>query len=163
VTQPPDDRPPAAEPYDVHKYDADEYDADTDPADYVEPSEEQLAARAVRANRATRGALAGILGLEALVTLLVPRAIAYTSSGLGPTRAGLLIGLAVVMVAAAGLVRRPWGIALGSVLQLAFILTGIVLSSMYVIGIIFAAIWLALLNLRHELVGTPGGLRMFVS
>ena len=31
------------------------------------------------------------------------------------------------------------------------------------IGVIFAAIWLALLNLRHELVGTPGGLRMFVS
>jgi hypothetical protein len=130
---------------------------------WVEPTPEQIAARAARANRATRGAMAGILGLEALVVLLVPRAIAYTSSGLGGSRTAILIGLAVLLVIGAGLVRRPWGIGLGSVLQLAFILTGVLLTAMFVVGVIFAAIWLALLNLRHEIVGTPGGLRMFVS
>jgi hypothetical protein len=128
-----------------------------------EPTEEQYAERAKRANRATRGALAGVLGLEALVVLLVPRAIAYTSTGLGGARTGTLIGLAVLMVLTAGLLRRPWGIAVGSVLQLLFILTGVLLVSMFVVGIIFAAIWLSLLNLRHELVCTPGGLRIFVS
>lgn len=144
----------------------------TDPLEPAEPGEsvegaqptpEQYAERARRANRATRGALAGVLGLEALVVLLVPRAIAYTSTGLGGTRTGLLIGLAVLMVLAAGLLRRPWGIAVGSVLQLMFILTGVLLVSMFIVGIIFAAIWLSLLNLRHELVGTPGGVRIFIS
>lgn len=128
-----------------------------------EPTAEQFAERAVRADKATRGALAGILALEALVVLLMPRAIAFTATGLGGTRTGLLIGLAAVMVAAAALLRRPWGIGLGSLLQVAFILTGILLAAMFVIAAIFTAIWLYLLNLRHELVGTPGGVRMLVS
>jgi hypothetical protein len=138
----------------------------TDPAQPdqpAEPTEEQRAERAVRADRATRGALAAVLCLEALVVLLVPRAIAFTDTGLGGTRAGLLIALAVIMVAAAGLVRRPWGIGLGSVLQLPFILTGIWLTALFVIAAIFATIWLTLLNLRRELVGTPGGIRMLAS
>lgn len=129
----------------------------------TEPTDEQIAERAVRANKATRGALAAILGLEAFVVLLVPRAIAFTSTGLGVTRTVLLIALAMLMVAAAALLRRRWGIGAGSVLQVAFILLGIWLVAMFVIAAIFAAIWLYLLNLRHELVGTPGGLRMLVS
>ena len=137
---------------------------DRDPADEpIEPTQEQIAERARRADKATRSALAGILGLEALVVLLVPRAIAFTSTGLGGVRAGLLIGLAVVMVLAAGVQRRPWGIAVGSGLQVLFILTGIWLAAMFVVGAIFAMIWIYVLTLRHELVGTPGGARMLVS
>ncbi len=128
-----------------------------------EPTEEQLAERAARADRATRGALAAILGLEAFVALLVPRAIAYTENGLGGTRTALLIGLAVLLVAAAAVQRRPWGIGVGSALQVLFIVTGILLAAMFVVAAIFAGIWLYLLNLRHELVGTPSGLRMLRS
>lgn len=127
------------------------------------PTAEQLAERAKRADKATRGALAAVLGLEAFVVLLVPRAIAYTESGLGGARTGVLIGLAVLMVAAATQLRRPWGIGIGSVLQVAFVLTGIWLVAMFVIAAIFLGIWLYLLNLRHELVGTPGGVRMLLS
>ena len=127
------------------------------------PTQEQIAERAARANRATRGALAGILALEALVTLLVPRAIAFTEAGLGGTRTAILIGLAVVLAVAAGLVRRPFGIGLGSALQLAFIATGIFIAAMFAVGVVFAAIWGYLLKLRHELVGTPGGVRALVS
>jgi hypothetical protein len=134
-----------------------------DPDGTAEPTDEQRAERAARADRATRGALAGILALEALVVLLVPRAIAFTATGLGATRAGLLIALAVIMIAAAGLMRRPWGIGLGSVLQLPFVLTGMWLTAMFVVAAIFATIWLSLLNLRRELVGTPGGIRMLAS
>ncbi len=83
-----------------------------------EPTAEQVAERAVRADRSTRGALAAILGLEALVVLLVPRAIAFTATGLGGVRAGVLIGLAVLLVAAAAVQRRSWGIGAGSALQL---------------------------------------------
>ena len=75
----------------------------------------------------------------------------------------ILIGLAVVMIAAAGLVRRPFGIGLGSVLQVLFVLTGVLLPAMFVVGVIFACIWGYLLSLRHELVGTPTGWRMLVS
>lgn len=128
----------------------------------TEPTPEQLAERAVRANKATRGALAAILGLEAVVTLLVPRAIAFTT-GLGLTRTLILVGLAVLMIIAAGLLRRPFGIGLGSALQVLFVLTGILLPAMFVVGAIFAAIWGYLLSLRHELVGTPGGWRLLVS
>jgi uncharacterized protein DUF4233 len=133
------------------------------PGTSLTPTPEQVAERAARANRATRGALAGVLGLEALVTLLVPRALAFTSTGLGVTRTVLLISLAVLMVVAAGLVRRPFGIGVGSALQVLFVLTGVMLVAMFVVGVIFAAIWGRLLMLRHELVGTPGGWRLLVS
>lgn len=129
----------------------------------VEPTAEQLAERAARADRATRRALAAILGLEALVTLLVPRALAFTSTGLGLTRTLILVGLAVVMVVAAGLARRRFGIGLGSTLQVLFVLTGVLLPAMFVVGLIFAAIWGYLLSLRHELVGTPAGWRITIS
>jgi hypothetical protein len=127
----------------------------------VELDDEVLAERAKRTDRMTRGALAGVLGLEAVVTLLVPRAIAFTT-GLGLTRTTVLIGLAVVLIAAAGLVRRPWGIGLGSALQVAFVLTGIMLPAMFVVGAIFLAIWARLLWLRHELIGAPGGWRILL-
>jgi hypothetical protein len=129
----------------------------------TEPTAQQFAERAARADRATRGALAAVLGLQALVALLVPRALAFTDVGLGLTRTLLLISLAVVMIAAAALVRRPWGIGFGSALQVPFLLTGVWLTAMFVIAVIFAAIWLYLLKLRHELVGTPGGIRLLVS
>lgn len=123
------------------------------------PTPEQIAERAVRADRATRAAMAGVLGLQALVVLLVPRAIRFTV-GLGATRTSLLIALAVLFVAAAAVARRSWGIGLGSALQVPFLLTGLWIVSMFFVGVVFAAIWLYLLNLRHELVGTPGGIRM---
>ena len=124
-----------------------------------EPTPEQYAARARRADKATRGAMAGILGLEALVVLLIPRAIAFTT-GLGTVRTTILFVLAGVLIVAAALVRRPWGIALGSALQVVFFLTGILILAMFVVGAIFAAIWGRLLVLRHEVIGGPGGFRL---
>jgi hypothetical protein len=133
------------------------------PEQVAPPTPEQVAERARRADKATRRALGGVLGLEALVVLLVPRAIAFTAAGLGATRTVVLIVLAVIMVVAAAMTRRSWGIGFGSVLQLLFILTGVFLSAMFAVGAIFAVIWIYLLTLRHELVGTPGGARMLVS
>lgn len=134
----------------------------TDPPSQAEPTAEDYAERARRADRATKGALAAVLALEALVALLVPRAIAFTSTGLGTARTIALVALAVLLVVGAGTVRRGYGIALGSVLQIPFLLTGIWLFAMFVLGAIFLGIWVWLLRLRRELVGTPGGLRLFV-
>jgi hypothetical protein len=129
----------------------------------VSAGADDAAQRAHRADRATRGALAGVLGLEAVVTLLVPRALAFSDGGLGVAKTVVLVALAVLMVAAAGLLRRSWGIGIGSALQVLFVLTGIWLLAMLIVGAIFAAIWGRLLFLRRDLVGTPGGWRILSS
>lgn len=134
-------------------------DSAADPEGPVEPTPEMYAERARRADKASRGVLAAVLGLEALVTLLIPRTIAFTT-GLGPVRTGICIGLAVILVVAAGLARRPWGIALGSALQVAFLATGILIATMFLVAALFIAVWLRVLMFRHEVVGSPGGLRM---
>ena len=122
-----------------------------------------VTARRTRADRATRGVLAALLGLEALVVLLVPRAIAQTSTGLDTTKTVVLIGLAGVLIVAAFLLRRPFGIGFGSLLQLAVLATAVLTLVMLVVGLIFAATWLWVLSMRRDLAGKPGGLRMLVS
>jgi hypothetical protein len=135
----------------------------TEPAEdrSAEPTPEQYAERARRADKASRGALAGVLGFEALVTLLIPRTIAFTT-GLGPVRTGICIGLAVVLLAGAALVRRPWGIGLGSGLQVPFLATGGLIATMFLVAALFIAVWLRILMFRHEVVGSPGGVRMLL-
>lgn len=127
------------------------------------PTPEQYAERAKRADKATRGGMSGLLALEAVVALLIPRAIAFSGDGLSLTKTIVLIALAVLLIAAAGMTRRPWGVAFGSVLQLALILSGILTLAMLVLGLLFGATWFWLLKVRHDLVGTPGGLRMLIS
>jgi hypothetical protein len=138
-------------------------DAELAPAEPPQLTEEQLAARRAKANRSTRGVLAAILCLEALVVLLMPRALAQTSGGLGTTKTTILIALAVIMVIAGFLLRRPWGIGAGSVLQLLYLATGIWLPAALIPAALLVGSWLFTLNLRHDIVGTPGGARMLVS
>jgi hypothetical protein len=51
------------------------------------------------------------------------------------------IGLALVLVFTCAVVSKPWGLALGWILQLLLILSGIVEPTMYVVGALFAASW----------------------
>ena len=129
----------------------------------TEPTPEELVERAERADKSISRALAGVLWLEAVCVLLVPRAIAQTSVGLTGVKTGLLIGFAVVLVAAGLFVRRRFGIAVGSVLQLPMFAIGAWVFGFLIVAAIFLGAWLYLLNLRHELVGTPGGVRMLIS
>lgn len=128
-----------------------------------ELTEEEKAERIGRADAGSRGVMAGVLGLEALVVLLVPRALAASSTGLGTTRTLILVGLAVVLIAAAGMMRRSYGVAVGGALQLPVMLTGIWIGAMFIVAGIFWAVWYRVLVLRRDVVGTPGGLRMLVS
>jgi hypothetical protein len=129
----------------------------------AEPTEEELASRRAKADRATRAVLAALLCLEALVVLLVPRAIAQTSTGLDAAKSVVLIGLAVVLLVTAGLLRRPWGIGLGSALQLAVLATSVLAHALIIIGLMFIGLWWWVLTMRRDLAGKPGGLRMLVS
>jgi hypothetical protein len=115
------------------------------------------AADPVRAAGALRGAAAGVLVLEGIAVLFVPRGIAQTEEGLGGVRLTLLLALAVVLVLASGVQRRPQGLVIATALQVPLLLTGLINSVMWFVGGIFVLIWLYLLQVRKELLGSPFG------
>jgi len=109
----------------------------------------------VRAARALRGAAAAVLVLEGIAVLFVPRGIAQTEAGLGGGQLTLLLVLAVVLVLAGGVQRRPWGVVVGTALQVPLLLTGLLTGAMWFVGGVFVLIWLYLLQIRKELLGSP--------
>ena len=115
-------------------------------------------ARRARVERAARGMLSAALCLEALTVLFVPRAIAPLSDGgLTGARLTALLVLAAALLVAAGLQRTRAGLLLGSLLQLAVVASGVLVGAMYVLGVLFAAVWVYLLRVRRELTGLGRG------
>lgn len=111
----------------------------------------------VRAGRALGGAAAAVLLLEGIVVLFVPRGIAQTGDGLTGGRLAVLLVLALVLILASGLQRRPRGVLIGTALQVPLLLTGLLDSVMWFLAGLFVLIWLYLLQLRKELLGSPFG------
>ena len=111
----------------------------------------------VRAGRALNGAAAGILVLEGIATLFIPRGIAQTGEGLTGPRLTYLLVLAVVLILASGVQRRTRGVVIGTVLQVPLLLTGLFDSVMWLVAGAFVLIWLYLLQVRKELLGSPFG------
>ncbi|SNR52768.1 DUF4233 domain-containing protein [Blastococcus mobilis] len=111
----------------------------------------------VRAGRALNGAAAGILVLEGIAALFVPRGIAQSGDGLTSGRLTYLLVLAVVLILAAGIQRRPRGLVIGTALQLPLLLTGLFSGVMWLVAGAFVLIWLYLLQVRKELLGSPFG------
>ena len=109
----------------------------------------------VRAARALRGAAAAVLVLEGIAVLFVPRGIAQTEAGLGGGQLTLLLVLAVVLVLASGVQRRPQGLIVATALQVPLLLTGLLTGAMWFVGGVFVLIWLYLLQIRKELLGSP--------
>jgi hypothetical protein len=111
----------------------------------------------VRAGRALGGAAAAILLLEGIAVLFVPRGIAQSGDGLTGFRLTVLIVLAVLLILASGMQRRPQGLLIGTVLQVPLLLTGFFGSAMWLVGAVFVLIWAYLLQIRKELLGSPFG------
>jgi hypothetical protein len=110
-----------------------------------------------RAARALGGAAAAVLLLEGIAVMFVPRGIAQSGEGLTGVRLAVLLVLAVVLILASGLQRRPQGALIGTVLQVPLLLTGLMNSVMWFLGGVFVLIWLYLLQVRKELLGSPFG------
>ncbi len=110
-----------------------------------------------RAARALGGAAAAVLLLEGIAVLFVPRGIAQTGEGLTGGRLTLLLVLSAVLILSSGLQRRPQGALIGTVLQVPLLLTGLMNGVMWFLGGVFVLIWLYLLQLRKELLGSPFG------
>ena len=69
-------------------------------------------------------------------------------------------GLALACLLVAGLLRRPWGYALGSALQVGVVATGFLVPAMFFLGAVFAVLWVVALRagarIEHELAAAPG-------
>jgi hypothetical protein len=59
-------------------------------------------------------------------------------------------GGAVLCFALAGLVRQPWGLPAGSVLQVAVVATGFVVPVMFFLGVLFGGLWFLVLHLGRK-------------
>jgi hypothetical protein len=81
-----------------------------------------------------------ILLLEAIVVgLAIPVAVVV---GGGGARAVWALGaLTVVLVVAAGLARRPQGVAIGWVCQVLVLLAGFVVPALAFVGLVFLGVW----------------------
>jgi hypothetical protein len=84
---------------------------------------------------------ATVLSCQALV-LFFAGLVAKDLSGLGTaTSIGVAAALAVACLLAAGLLRTPAGYLAGGVLQVLTVLTGLWVPVMFLLGGIFAALW----------------------
>lgn len=90
----------------------------------------------------------GGLTLEALVLLLATPAVATAERGhVTAWHLAYLLGLVVLLIVAAAWLRRPRGLVPGTVVQPLVIAAGVITWPMYVVGVLFAGIWLYYLNL----------------
>jgi len=101
-----------------------------------------------------RGA-AGVLILEALAVLFVPRAIAQSGPGLTPWRLAAVLLVVALLILVAGLQRRSWGPRAGLAVQLPVLATGFFTAAMWFLGVLFLLLWLYLMRVRTELLAAP--------
>jgi hypothetical protein len=94
--------------------------------------------------KAVRQLCGMVLIMEAIVIgLAIPVAIVleHANHGLAGGIGGGLAVLAVLIGAVVGRPRMGWAVYAGTVLQVLVIAAGVVVPAMYVLGVIFAALW----------------------
>jgi hypothetical protein len=99
---------------------------------------------------AARGVAAGALGAEGLVLLLAIQPMRVLGVHLTGVAIGVIIALAVVSFALAGLLRRSWAWYVAGALQVVLFGTGFVFHpSLAVLGVLFGLLWAYVLNVRR--------------
>ena len=101
--------------------------------------------------KGVRGVFAATLVLEAIVVALALLVLPKFGDGATPLGVTVIGLLAVAMVVAAGLQRRPWGLPLALALQVVMIACGLLVVALGVMGVVFALVWAGLLLLRRDL------------
>lgn len=98
-----------------------------------------------------RGVFAATLILESIVVLLALLVLAKFGDGATPLSAGLVVGVAVLMIVGAGLQRRSWGLAFALVMQVVTIVVGFVFVPVLgVMGIVFSLVFGGLILMRRD-------------
>jgi len=98
-----------------------------------------------------------VLAMEAVIALLaiVPaKVLGHVSVGTAAAVGGAIAIVAIVLSGYVG--RRPWALYAGSVLQLAVIASGVLVPVMYVLGVIFTALWFTGIWLARKWEREPG-------
>jgi hypothetical protein len=97
-----------------------------------------------------RGVFAALLVLESIVVALALLVLPKVGTGATPLGVGLIGGLALAMIVAAGLQRRPWGLPVALALQAATVLCGLLVPALGIMGLVFAAVWGGILLMRRD-------------
>ncbi|MEU4545127.1 DUF4233 domain-containing protein [Nonomuraea dietziae] len=96
---------------------------------------------------------ASVLGMQAIVVALITP-VAIKIQGIPvPVAVTVGIGLAVLCVVAAGLLKRPSGYVVGSLVQVLAIATGFLVPMMFFLGAIFAALWITAIFVARRVEG----------
>jgi hypothetical protein len=104
-------------------------------------------------DRAIRGLGAGALALETLVLLLAIQPIRLLGGHLSGAAVGVILGLAVLAVVLAGLLRRRWAWHAATVLQVLLLLAGFLHWSLAALGVVFGLVWAYVLHIRRSILG----------
>lgn len=98
-----------------------------------------------------RAMASAILTLEAIVlglTAPVLIRIAHVSAG---RALPIALGLCVACIVTAGMLKRPWGYALGWAIQIAAIGLGFLVTTMFALGAIFGLLWWGAVALSNKI------------
>ncbi|GAA4876228.1 DUF4233 domain-containing protein [Saccharopolyspora cebuensis] len=97
-----------------------------------------------------RGVMAGTLVFEFITFALAWPVIWKFGGGLSTTGIVVVAALAVLLLVAAFVQRRSWGLRFALGLQVALVLCWIIHPVIGIMGLIFAAIWGYVLHLRND-------------
>ena len=90
----------------------------------------------------------GGLVLEALVMLLATPAVATAERGhIIWWHVGYMLGVAVLLIGSAGLLRRRFGLVVASAVQPLVVAAGLVTWPMFIVGVLFLGVWIYYLRL----------------
>jgi len=92
-----------------------------------------------------------VLGFEALLLALVTPVMISVADVRPAVAVSVCIGLAVLGIVAAGLLRYQVGYILGSVVQVGAVGLGFVVPVMFVLGLAFAGFWVAAIVLGRRI------------
>jgi len=88
-----------------------------------------------------RGLCAAMLVFEAVVIALATPVMIAVEDVQTDVALSVGLGLAFLALLTAGLLRRPWAYVLGHAIQVAIIAMGFLVPAMFLVGVMFAALW----------------------
>lgn len=101
---------------------------------------EQIAAKELR-KAPRRGMCAAVLALEAIALGLMTPVLITVAGVSTPLALTVGLGLCVLAIVTAGLLRKEWGYWLGGAIQVAALLVGFWIPAMFFLGGVFAVCW----------------------
>ena len=108
--------------------------ADFDPAEHVEAVRRQ-------AVKGKRRLTSSVLSMEVVVFWLAIIVAIVQSHVAVPLALAVGGALALGCIAVAGMISRPWAYRAGTVLQVLAVACGVVVHVMFVVGVLFAVLW----------------------